>query len=105
MRRLLFILSVTILTSCAGTYKQATFVSNQVYLGMPISNFKEKAGKKAILEAMESGYTVYKIYDYDAWTGVIIDTKFYYFDSNGKLVKIDGGQFRQSRYQIEVINH
>jgi hypothetical protein len=105
MRKLAFIILISILSSCAGTYRQATFVSNQVYLGMPIDKFKEIAGKKAILEAMESGYTVYKIYDYDAWTGAITETKFYYFDSNAKLVKIDSGQFRQNRYQIEVINH
>ena len=69
---------------------------------MPISEFKSIAGKKASLEAMELGYTVYRINDYDPWFGYITDTKFYYFDSNGKLVKIDGGEFKQQRYQIEI---
>lgn len=105
MKKLLFILCVILLTSCAGTYRQAKYVSENVHLGMTIPEFKKVAGKKATLEAMEAGYTVYRINDYDAWTGAIIDTKFYYFDSNGKLVKIDGGEFKQRRYQIEVINN
>lgn len=104
MRKALLILTIAILTSCAGAYKQASYVSNQSYIGMTIQEFKSVAGKKASLEAMESGYTVYRINDYDAWTGALIDTKFYYFDSNSKLVKIDGGEFKQKRYQIEVIN-
>lgn len=99
------ILTIAILTSCAGTYRQATHVSNQSYIGMPITEFKSISGKKASLEAMEAGYTVYRINDYDAWTGARIDTKFYYFDSNGKLVKIDGGEFKQQRYQIEIKNN
>jgi hypothetical protein len=93
------------MASYAGAYKQATFISNQTYIGMPINDFKSLAGKKASLEAMESGYTVYRINDYDAYTGAVIDVKFYYFDSNAKLVKVDGGEFKQRRYQVEVINH
>ena len=92
-------------TSCAGTYKQASYVSSRAYIGMPIKEFRELAGRKATLEAMESGYTVYKMNDYDPWYGALIDTKFYYFDSSAKLVKIDGGEFKQKRYQLEIINH
>jgi len=99
---ILIIITTLILTSCAGVYRQATYVSNRAYIGMPLTKFKSIAGKRATLEAMEAGYTVYKINDYDAWTGRIIDTKFYYFDSDGKLVKIDGGELRQQRYQIEI---
>ena len=102
---ILTIAPLLLLISCAGYYKQASHVSDKAYIGMPISEFKQIAGKKASLEAMEAGYTVYKMKDYDAWTGATIDTKFYYFDYNGKLVKIDGGEFKQKRYQIEVINH
>jgi hypothetical protein len=105
MKKILIILSVIMLTSCAGTYRQARYVSENVYLGMTIPEFKKIAGKKVTLEAMETGYTVFRINDYDAWTGSIIDTKFYYFDANGKLVKIDGGEFKQKRYQIEVIKN
>jgi hypothetical protein len=103
MKKIILILITVILTGCAGTYKQASYVSNKIYLGMPISEFRKLAGKKASLEAMESGYTVYRINDYDAWSGARTDTKFYYFDSNAKLVKVDSGEFKQKRYQIEII--
>jgi len=102
---ILALITAILFISCAGSYKQASHVSSKAYIGMPISEFKKLAGKKASLEALEAGYTVYKMRDYDAWTGATIDTKFYYFDSDGKLVKIDGGEFKQKRYQIEVINH
>jgi|TARA_B110000908_G_C9814715_1_gene254474 hypothetical protein len=72
---------------------------------MTIQEFKSVAGKKASLEAMESGYTVYRMNDIDAFYGYITDTRFFYFDSNGKLYKVDGGEFRQNRYQIEIINN
>ena len=100
---LIIIIIILISISCAGVYKQAKFVSSQVYIGMPINEFKEIAGKKAKLAVMEHEYTVYKAHDYDAWTGIKIDTRFYYF-KNGKLYKLDGGQFKQNRYQIEILN-
>ncbi len=102
MKKLVFLFSTLLLMSCAGTYRQASYATNQAYIGMPISEFKSSVGRKASVEAMESGYTVYRMNDYDAWTGALIDTKFFYFDSNGKLYKIDGGEFKQRRYQIEV---
>ncbi len=106
MRNLFSILCVCLLltSSCAGTYRQASHVSSQTYVGMSINEFKKIAGRKASLEAMENGFTVYKMRDYDAWTGGLIDVKFFYFNSDGKLYKFDGGEFRQARYQIEHIN-
>ena len=86
-------------------YSAASTTSNQAYIGMPIQEFKDIAGKQATLAAMESGYTVFKMKDYGAWSGAVIDTRFFYFDSLGKLYKIDGGQFKQNRYQIEVIKN
>jgi hypothetical protein len=71
---------------------------------MPIAEFKSISRKKANLEAMEAGYTVFRIDDYYVWSETTIDRKFYYFDSNAKLVKIDGGEFKQQRYQIEIKN-
>lgn len=103
MRKLILLLVLPLLISCAGTYKQASHISSKAYIGMPIEEFRKSAGKKAKIEAMESGYTVFKMNDYDAWTGALTDTKFFYFDSNSKLYKIDGGQFKQNRYQIEII--
>ena len=105
MKKLILLLLIPLFIGCAaGYYQQAAHTSRQVYIGMPIANFQQITGKKAKLEAMESGYTVYRMNDYDAWTGVRTDTKFFYFDSNGKLYKVDGGEFKQNRYQIEVIN-
>ncbi len=92
------------LTSCAGVYRQASYVSEKVYLGMSINEFKSIAGSYAKLEAMEAGYTVYRAIDKEPWYGMEIDRKFFYFNSEGKLIKFDGGQFRQRRYQIEYIN-
>lgn len=104
--KIIYILITTfLLTSCAGTYKQASYVSNKSYIGMSIEEFRQISGKKASLEAMESGYTVYRMNDFDLWSGKLIDTKFYYFDSNAKLIKIDGGEFKQKKYQLEIINH
>jgi hypothetical protein len=71
---------------------------------MPINEFKKIAGNKATLEAMELGYTTYKMIDTDFWVGDHLHTSFFYFDSNTKLVKIDGGEFKQKRYQVEIIN-
>jgi len=104
MKKLILLLVIPLFMGCAAIYQQASYTSRQVYIGMPIADFQKIADKNAKLEAMESGYTVYRMNDYDAWTGIITDTRFFYFDSNGKLYKVDGGEFKQNRYQIEVIN-
>jgi hypothetical protein len=104
MKNVIFLALIALFTGCAGTYKQASYISRQVYIGMPISDFQKIAGKKAKLAAMESGYTIYQLADYDAWSGALLDTKFYYFNNEGKLLKIDGGQREQSRQQVEIIN-
>ena len=101
MKKLIFLSLTMLLMSCAGYYYQASYATNKAYIGMSISDFKAAVGNKASVEAMESGYTVYKMNDYDTRGGVI-DTRFFYFDSNGKLHKIDGGEFKQERYQIEI---
>jgi hypothetical protein len=88
---------------CVGSVRQATYVSSKSYIGMPITEFKTIAKSKASLEAMESGYTVYRVNDFIWETGEIIDTKFYYFNQDGKLIKIDGGEFKKKRYQIEIL--
>ncbi len=103
MNKVILLFLIPFFIGCAGTYKQAAFTSSKAYIGMPVAEFKKTAGRKAKIEAMESGYTVYRMDDYDAWTGTRTDTKFFYFDSNGKLNKIDGGEFKQNRYQIEVL--
>ena len=97
------LLIVGLLASCV--YRQASQTIEQTYLGMPISEFKQASQGYAKLEAMESGFTVYKMTDYNPMYGHVEDVKFFYFDSSGKLYKIDGGEFKQKRYQVEVINN
>ncbi|USD24066.1 hypothetical protein [Flagellimonas marinaquae] len=105
MKKITLLFIAVVLLSCAGTYNQASHTSSKVYIGMPIKDFKALTKRKSKLEAMESGYTVYRMNDYDAWSGFKTDTKFFYFDSDGKLYKVDGGEFKQQRYQIEVIDN
>jgi|TARA_B110000240_G_scaffold138517_1_gene153362 hypothetical protein len=110
MKKLLLILfCLPLIYSCGtGYYNTSMSVTNQCYLGMSIQEFKQIkwTKKRALLEVMELGYTVYKIHDWSPYIqGKINNTNFYYFDSGGKLVKIDGGQFKQDRYQIEILNN
>lgn len=102
--RLFLAMVILFFTSCAGAYQQAAHTANQSYLGMSIAEFKSSSGRKAKLEAMEAGYTVYRMHDYEPWFGTMTDTKFFYFNSSGRLYRIDGGEFKQSRYQLEIIN-
>ena len=103
MKSILTLLTFIILfTSCASYYHQSAFVSSKCYIGMPLEEFKKLANNKAKIEALENNMTVYRMNDFDAWTGVITDTKFYYFDSNGKLLKIDGGVLKSSKQSIDV---
>ena len=101
MKRLLLLLITLLLVSCTTYYKQASSVSEQAYIGMSIKDFKLFAGKKAILESMDNGWTVYRMSDYDAWTGIITSVKFFYF-ADGKLSKIDGGVSRETRQSIDL---
>lgn len=101
MKRILLLLITLLLVSCTTYYKQATSVSEQAYIGMSIKDFKQFAGKKATLESLDNGWTVYRMNDYDAWTGGITSTKFFYF-ADGKLSKIDGGVSRETRQSINL---
>lgn len=105
MKKLLLLILIPLFIGCAGFFQQAGYTANQVYVGMSIDEFRSVGGSKAKLEAMESGYTVFRMHDYHPNYGTVIDTKFFYFDSNGKLYKVDGGEFKQRRYQVEIINN
>lgn len=87
-----------------GRFDAATYYSQKVYVGMSINEFRELVGIDATLEAMDSGYTVYKLIDINPWGDLPLNTRFFYFDSVGKLYRVDGGQFKQERYQIEVVD-
>lgn len=102
-KKFIFVLIVLVLTSCGkGTYNQSSYVSSQSYIGMSIQDFKKIAGKKAKVESIENGMTVFRMNDYDTWTGAITDTKFFYFDRDGKLSKINGGVLRGTRQSIDL---
>lgn len=88
MKRIILLILIPLFISCAGTYQQASHTIKQVYIGMPIKEFYKITGKKTKLEVMESGYTVYRMHDYNTWTGALTDTKFFYFDSNAKLHRV-----------------
>ena len=86
MKNLLLILITLLFFSCGGMYyKAASTTSRKVYIGMPIEEFKDIARKKAKLAAMESGYTVFRMTDHnawsDGWSADVVDTRFFYFDS------------------------
>lgn len=105
MKNSIVILLMATLTSCAGYYKRADYISNNCYIGMTISDFKKIKSNNAKIATIEKGYTVYRINNRSAMDGSVVESFFYYFDENNKLVKIDTGQFKQQRYQIEVINN
>ena len=104
MKKTFLLLTLSLLFSCAGYMQTASNAADKTYIGMPVNEFKKMTGQTSKLAAMESGYTVYQMNDRDPYYGQITDVKFFYFDSSGKLYKIDKGEFRQNRYQVEVIN-
>ncbi len=101
------ILLIIIFSSCAkGIYSQASTAAKDCYIGMTIQEFKKVAKGREKLENMGDGVTIFKMYDYSALYGssVIVDTKFFYFNSDGKLVKIDGGILQDAPKQTINLN-
>ena len=102
MNKLIILMMIPFLICCSRSSQLADHRS--IYIGMPKQEFLDTIGKKAKLEAMESGYTVYRKTVIHFMTGEVEEDNFYYFDGNDNLYKVDKGQFKQRRYQIEVIN-
>ncbi len=96
----LIALTIVVLISCKTS--NASFLASQIYIGMPISDFKALSQGRAKLESIENGRTVYRATNTEDGRGVT-DTKFFYFDANGKLSRMDGGVSKQTRQQIEII--
>jgi len=93
--------SVLLLTACASGKKQMDKVMNQVYIGMPQSEFINIVKKKEVV-AMRQDVTIYKSskgnwYDSD---GSGRDYRYFYF-IDGKLTKVDKGE-RAVDYRIRV---
>jgi hypothetical protein len=96
----LLALTIAIFISCSTS---ASYLASKVYIGMPISDFLALSEGRAKLESIEDGRTIYRAENKND-DGRVTDTKFFYFDSNGKLDRMDGGVSRQTRQQIEIIN-
>lgn len=98
----------TILISCgANPTKLMTKTLNTVYIGMPISEFKEKVDKEELVEA-NSQITIYKVVHKTYNDAHVVlsgngwrqDYRFFYF-VNGKLNRIDKGE-RAVDYRIKI---
>jgi hypothetical protein len=100
MNKVKFILVVLIVIIYTGCASNATFLASKIYMGMPINDFIALSNGKAKLESVKEDLTIYVAYDKGEYG--IKDKKFFYF-SNGKLIKMDGGVPQQTRQQIEII--
>lgn len=84
--------------SCSQKFwDMSQYTTQRTRIGMSLEEFRNITKNGARIEVMEENYTVYSTYNIDA------KKTFYYF-KNGLLEKIDQGQFKQQRYQLEVIN-
>ena len=97
---LMIVLLVFFLGCSQRFWDMSSYVTKRIYIGMPIDEFKKIANGGEVIEAMEQDYTVFVTYGLNGY----LDKTFYYFNKDGKLQKVDKGQFKQQRYQIEVIN-
>ena len=90
MRKLFILLLATFLFSCKA-YQSVHKITEQVYVGMHVSEFLQIADKRYQKDAMDTEVFVYRVNQYDL-NGIIIDTMFYYFDADTeRLIKVDGG--------------
>ncbi len=91
MKKILFLALITLFISCSS-YQSISKVTSQVYIGMTLTEFLKVADGRAEKDAMTETYYVYRINQYEAMYGMLVDTKFYYFyNSNNKLFQVDGG--------------
>jgi hypothetical protein len=101
MKRLITLALVAILSSgCASMFvSTASRVADKVYLGMPVKDFQQLAGSAAKLEALSPDATVYRINIYD--NGNVVGGKYFHFDSEGRLFKMDSSDFRDNPWMRE----
>ena len=108
---LYFLFFLILLFGCVTSrLTPATSVVNKSYIGMPIGDFIKFAqatksynfrDSNLRLESIENGVTIYRMHDYDQMVGRVIDTRFY-FNSDGKLFKIEGGIEAESRQRVDI---
>lgn len=97
-----------ILTSCgANPTAKLSQVLEKVYIGMPLSEFKEKVDGEELVE-MRADVTVYKIV-IETYNDLLVATRgngwrsdhqFFYFIDN-KLVQVDKGE-RAVDYRVKI---
>ncbi|MGX1024270.1 hypothetical protein [Psychroflexus sp. MBR-150] len=94
----------TLIISCgANPTKLMAKTMDKVYIGMPISEFKEKVEKEELVEMNET-VTIFrkviKTYNDTPGVGWRSDHRYFYFENN-KLVKVDKGE-RAVDYRIKI---
>ncbi len=111
MRKLNYIIllsfSIFIISCGANPTKLMNKTLDQVYIGMPLSEFKEKVDKEILVEA-NTAVTVYKVHHktYNdahvalSGSGWRQDIRFFYF-VDGKLNSIDMGE-KAVDYRIKI---
>jgi hypothetical protein len=100
---ILISISILILSCGANPTKLMAKTMDKVYIGMPISEFKEKIEKEELVE-MNEKVTIFrkviKTYNDTPGIGWRRDHRYFYFENN-KLVKVDKGE-RAVDYRIKV---
>ena len=102
----LIIISIILVSCGANPAKNIAKVIDKVYIGMPLSEFKEKVEKEELVvmnNKMTVFKTVIKSYNYYYYGLPIlssVDTKFFYFENN-KLIKVDEGE-RAVDYRVKI---
>jgi len=103
---ILISISMLILSCGANPTKLMAKTMDKVYIGMPISEFKEKIVKEEVV-VMNSEVTIFKV-EIRTYNDVLAmsgsgwrsDHRYFYFENN-KLVKVDRGE-RAVDYRIKI---
>ena len=91
MKKFLFLALFSLFVSCSA-YQPISNITSKVYIGMHVNDFLKVADGRAQRDAMTETYYVYRINQYEAMYGMLVDSKFYYFrNSDNKLFQVDGG--------------
>ncbi|EMY81085.1 hypothetical protein pgond44_08752 [Psychroflexus gondwanensis ACAM 44] len=103
---ILISISTLILSCAANPARNIAKTMDKVYIGMSISEFKEKIEKEELVE-MNVKVTIFKkviqSYNHYAYGLPLLertDIRFFYFENN-KLVKVDEGE-RAVDYRVKI---
>lgn len=110
MRKLFLLAAVAVMTLGCGVLRTPSDVAKRSYIGMSVAEFKKLTGGVFTIETMTTEYTVYRT---NEWSGppehrYISGAKFFHFDANGRLVRIDSRDFTppffRDRHHSEPLN-